>query len=144
MQRAMMVECIRRLAAAMAVLAVSALFVFGFAVLLLQLSDPIRMCFLHALVVIVVGLAKRSFLRWGVPALALSAIWFWFLFSCNRIATLELVSDGFGLLLIVHNLFMMGTALCGKWCCYRRGWPWLFYLQLPFCESFTTLVRVYC
>ena len=74
MQRAMMVECIRRLTAAMAVLAVSALFLFGFAVLLLRLSDPIGMCFVHALVVIVVGLAKRSFLRWGVPALALSAI----------------------------------------------------------------------
>lgn len=144
MESGLIKECFRRLGAAIAILLISVVFLLFYVHLLVSFCSIVMIVFLHATMVVVIALAKKRFLKWGVPSLVVSAIWLWAMCGCVSFAGIEVAWYVSGILLILLNLFMMGAAFCGKWLWYHWGWPWLFYILLVVSECLTFLIWASC
>lgn len=145
MESGLIKECFRRLGAAIAILLISVVFLLFYVHLLVSFCSIVMIVFLHATMVVVIALAKKRFLKWGVSSLVVSAIWLWATMrGCVSLAGIEVAWDVSGILLILLNLFMMGAAFCGKWRWYHWGWPWLFYILLMVSECLTLLIWASC
>lgn len=137
-------ESVQRLGAAIAIPLISVVFLLFYVHLLVFSCCIVMIAFLHATMVLVIALAKKRFLKWGVPSLVVSAIWLWAMCGCVSLAGIEVAWYVSGILLILLNLFMMGAAFCGKWLWYHWGWPWLFYILLVVSECLTLLIWASC
>lgn len=137
-------ESVQRLGAAIVIPLISVVFLLFYVHLLVFSCCIVMIAFLHATMVLVIALAKKRFLKWGVPSLVVSAIWLWAMCGCVSLAGIEVAWYVSGILLILLNLFMMGAALCGKWRWYYLGWPWLFYTLLMVSECLTLLTWASC